>query len=102
MQILQCQLTIVKLAIGKNFIDQILNETLYSSRCRVVQCPASGLNNVGQHNQAGFAGLGLWAGISEIFYFNGMFSALLLGLMKEIFDETGAMMLPDGIDDFPA
>ena len=86
MKILECQLAIVQLAVGKNLVGQVLHQTLDAGRRRVLQGSRSGFNHVGQHDQSGFLGLGLGAGVPEVIDFHGIRAFQLDCLFIEIGD----------------
>ena len=65
-QILERQFTIVQLPVGKDFIDQMLNQSLDACRCGILQRSRGGLHHIGQHDQPGFDGLGPGTGVPEI------------------------------------
>ena len=88
----------IELPVGKNLIDQMLNQTLDPGGRRVFESSRSGLDHIGQHHQRGFAGLRFGTGIAEVVNFYGIFALQLLGLVVKIADQAGAVVLPDVVD----
>ena len=66
MEIFQGELTLSKLAVTKDIIDQPIHHPLDSCRSRVIKRAAGRFDNISQHDQAGFFGLGFGAGIAII------------------------------------
>lgn len=97
-QVLEGELTVVELSVGKNLVDQILHKALDSGRRGVGQSPGGRFDDIGQHHKRHLPGLGFRSGISEVFDLDGVFALLLLGLVIKIGDQTGAVVLLNRLD----
>ena len=99
MQVLQGQLAVIELAVGKDLVDQGLHQAPYAGGGWIGDAARGGLHLIGQHHQRGFPRLRPGTGISEIVDVDGFRTFLLFGLVVEIRDQTGAVMLLNGVDD---
>ena len=99
MQVLEGKFTGIKLAVGKNFVNQVLNQALDSGRSWIFQGSGGGFYRIRKHNQPGLTGLGLGARIPEIIDIDRILSSALLCFFIKEFDEAGTVMLLDGVDD---
>ena len=97
MQVFERQFTFVQLAVWKNSIDKSLDETLYSWGCGIVKGSWSRFNHIRQHDEAGFPGLRLGAGVAEVINVYRIFAFQLFGLFIEVLDVAGPVVLPDGV-----
>lgn len=50
MQVFQGQLTLIKLSVSEDIIDNFLNQTLDPRRCRIFQRPTGSLDRVCEHD----------------------------------------------------
>ena len=66
MEIFQSELTLSQLAVTKDIIDQAIHHPLDSCRSRIIERAAGRFNNISQHDQTRFFGLGFGAGIAKI------------------------------------
>ncbi len=98
-QVLEGKFTGIQLTVGKNFVDQVLNESLDSGRSGIFKGSGCSLHCICKHDQSGLAGLRLGARVPEIINFDGILAFELLGFVIKEFDETGAVMLFDRVDD---
>ena len=77
MEVFQGEFTFSELTITEDIIDQPIHHPLDSCRSRIIKGTAGRLDNICQHHQTGFLGLGFGAGITIIVNVYGrQFSAL--------------------------
>ena len=111
MEVLQGELAFFQLAVAENVVDEAIDHPLNPGRRRLAEGPARGLDHVREHDQAGFLGLGLGAGIAVVLDVDGrkiralagldLFAGLERFLVKKRY-EAFPVMLTDDIDDIPA
>src|SRR5208282_912335 len=84
-------------------LDQAFADLGYLTQGRSGQRAAGALDRVGHHQDSRLAGLGLGPGIAKGALVNRravrVGAAAPIGLVKEVFDERGAVMLFDQVDD---
>ena len=98
-QVFEGKFTGIQLAVGKNFVNQVLNQSLDSGRSGVFKGSGRSLNCICKHDQSGLTGLGLGARVPEIINIDGILTFALFRFFIKEFDETGTVMLFDRVDD---
>ena len=88
---------LVELAFGENALDDGIDVRPDTGRRGIRQRPAGGLHGVCQHEDGGFLGLGPGTGIAETDSARPL--AHIDGLLVEVADDAGPVMLADDVDD---
>lgn len=69
MQVIERQLTFVKLSIDEDIVDEFLDHPLNPVGSRVDESAGCRFDTIGQHDNTGFTSLRLGSGIAEILLF---------------------------------
>jgi hypothetical protein len=104
MEIFQRQLAFVQLSIGEDLVDDLLSQPLDSRRCWIRERPGGRFHRIGQHHNPGLFGLRFGSRVAVVFLVNLLYPGILLflGLLIEVADETGTMVLLNDINDLLA
>ena len=100
MEVLEGQLALIQLAVGKDFTDNLLSQSLDSGRSRIGKGTRSSFDGISQHNDSRLLGLRFRSRVAVIFFIDFLNARilLLLGFLVEVASETSSMVLLDDID----
>jgi hypothetical protein len=97
-QVLKGQLAVVQLTVREDLVYQMLDQSLDSGWCWIFKGAGSRFHYIGQHDQSRLFGLRSGPRIAEVVFLNGIGAFELLRFNEEIADQTGAVMLLDGVN----